>query len=482
MRHFLQNFRRLQWKLTLSYALTTILALLLVEILVFSVAFLFIWQNAPDVLRTRLQEEALQISPYFASTTPAREAVVEWLNLTNSREGNEFSNSPDRFLAVTDSQGRVIASIGSRSITANMALQTQLPAQAATNLHRVLTGADTANGLVSQQSDSTVIMIIPIVGTDKMVKGVLVGKMPRLAVGQEELLLGLFPILLPSVLVFTVIAVAAGTVFGFLTARGLTRRLKKLSSAADNWSQGDFTVFVQETSGDELGQLTNQFNRMAGQLQNLLQAHQALATLEERNRLARDLHDSVKQQVFALAMQVSSAKMLLDRDIEAAREQLAEAEQLVYQSQQELTSLLSELRPAALDGKGLATALSEYVAQWSRQASIAADVHVAGGQSLPLTIEEALFRVAQEALANVARHSHATTAHVTLKKDEEGTIILRISDNGKGFDPHTAKNGGMGLYSMRERIELAGGNIDIESAAGKGTTVTAYCRQVSVHV
>jgi two-component system, NarL family, sensor histidine kinase LiaS len=239
-------------------------------------------------------------------------------------------------------------------------------------------------------------------------------------------------------------------------------------------------MFVQDLSGDELGQLTNQFNRMAGQLQKLLQTHQALATLEERNRLARDLHDSVKQQVFALAMQVSSAKMLLDRDVEAAREQLVEAEQLVYQSQQELTALLSELRPSALDGKGLALALSGFVTQWTRQTGITANVQVEGEHTFPLATEEALFRVAQEALANVARHSHATAVQVSLKSEREA-VTLCVSDNGRGFDPHTTKNGGMGLYSMRERIELVGGHMHIESAAGKGTTITARCEQVSGH-
>src|SRR5207245_9302396 len=124
---------------------------------------------------------------------------------------------------------------------------------------------------------------------------------------------------------------------------------------------------------------------MAEHLQNLLQARQKLATLEERNRLARDLHDSVKQQVFAVAMQIGATRLLIQRDTAAAEVRLNEAQKLVRQAQQELTSLIRELRPVALEEKGLVIALRELVAQWALQADIAAHVHVEEIQALPLT-------------------------------------------------------------------------------------------------
>src|SRR5205085_12208476 len=129
-----------------------------------------------------------------------------------------------------------------------------------------------------------------------------------------------------TVTIVTVIAAIAGLVFGYLTARAITRRLKGLSVAVDEWGGGNFSALANDASEDELGQVSRQLNRMAEQLQNLLSARQKLATLEERNRLARDLHDSVKQQLFAISMQIGATKVLLKRDVNAAEARLNETE------------------------------------------------------------------------------------------------------------------------------------------------------------
>src|SRR5439155_12671858 len=115
---------------------------------------------------------------------------------------------------------------------------------------------------------------------------------------------------------------------------------------------------------------------------------------EERNRLARDLHDSVKQQVFAVSMQIGATKVLLKRDVDAAEVRLNEAEKLVRQAQQELTSLIRELRPVALEGKGLVAALRELATSWAQQTGIVANLRVEGAedsqgtQTLALSVEE----------------------------------------------------------------------------------------------
>jgi NarL family two-component system sensor histidine kinase LiaS len=153
-----------------------------------------------------------------------------------------------------------------------------------------------------------------------------------------------------------------------------------------------------------------------------------------------------------------------------AQSHLLEAERLVHQAQQELTTLIRELRPAALEGKGLAVALRDHVADWSRQSQIAAEVRVQGERPLPLMVEQTLFRVAQEALANISRHSAATAAEIHLACDAE-QVTLTISDNGRGF-PAAAINGkGMGLRSMRERVESLGGHLTIESEPRQGTRI-----------
>src|SRR5215216_1525209 len=213
---------------------------------------------------------------------------------------------------------------------------------------------------------------------------------------------------------------------------------------------------------------------MAGQLENLLETQGDLATLEARNSIARDLHDSVKQQVFATSLQIAAARALIDKDTDSAESHLSQADELVRQAQKELNILIQEMRPLALEGKGLATALREYVTRWSEGAEIPADFRVQGEREVPLEAEQALFRVAQEALANVARHSEARQVEVDLVYTRN-TVTLRVVDDGRGFDPSRNPGGGFGLQSMRERLVRLGGHVNVESAPGKGTRVECFC-------
>ena len=278
----------------------------------------------------------------------------------------------------------------------------------------------------------------------------------------------------PIILGVLLLASVAGTIFGFFASRGYARRLNNLTNAADSWSQGDFSRMVQDNSADEIGLLTRRLNRMAQELQTLLQTRQELAMLEERNRLARDLHDSVKQQVFATAMQTGAARALLENDPVQARTHLQEAEQLAQLAQQELTELIQELRPAALDGMGLVWALRNQADSWTRQHSIPTQVRVQGDRPLPLHIEQALYRVTQEALMNAAKHSRAGVLdiHVAMSSDD---VTLTIQDNGQGFDVAQVSGTGLGLYSMHERLAALGGSLQIESQPGAGTTIVAHC-------
>jgi len=163
--------------------------------------------------------------------------------------------------------------------------------------------------------------------------------------------------------------------------------------------------------------------------------------------------------------------VLLERDPNAARVHLLEAEQLAQQSGAELSLLIHELRPVALGDKGLAAAIQAYATDWSRQSNITADVHARGAGVLAPAAEHALVRVTQEALANVARHSHATAVTLDLELAAYAAT-LTISDNGCGFDLG-AKSRGVGLDSMRERLEALGGRLLVNSRPGAGTTIEA---------
>jgi NarL family two-component system sensor histidine kinase LiaS len=273
-----------------------------------------------------------------------------------------------------------------------------------------------------------------------------------------------------SLLVFLLAAGLMGTIFGSVTAKGMAKRLQRVSSASEAWSRGDFSEFIEDSAGDEISQVAQRLNRMAEQLQSLLAQRQAMAVSEERNRLARDLHDSAKQQALAASFQLGTAITLFERDPQAAREHLAEADALVDAVRKELTDLILELRPQAMDGQSLADVLKEVAIDWAHRSEIEIEVNVQECGPLSLEIEQTLYRIAQEALANVARHSAAN--HVDLRLGDEGSAVtMSIADDGCGFDPR-GEHAGMGLASMRERAEALNGELVIESEPGRGTHIS----------
>jgi signal transduction histidine kinase len=272
---------------------------------------------------------------------------------------------------------------------------------------------------------------------------------------------------------FLILAVIAliGLVTGALISANLRGRIVRIARAAEAWSRGDFSAPVRDRSGDELGQLARDLNRMAEQVQTLLASRQALAVVEERNRLARDLHDTVKQHVFANALLVRAARKQLDRDPDTARARLEEAERLAEQTQQELIDLIGALRPAALADKGLMGMLRAYTEEWSGRTGIPVELRTQGERSTPLDVEEAFYRVAQEALTNVARHSGASHIEIQLVWTGD-SLAMTVRDDGQGFVVEDAAGKGLGLASMRERVEALSGALTISSGAS-GTCLVA---------
>ena len=206
----------------------------------------------------------------------------------------------------------------------------------------------------------------------------------------------------------------------------------------------------------------------------LFEQTKELAVLEERTRLAHDLHDSAKQKAFAAMAQLSTVKGIVESNLPSAREHLNEAEDLVYEVIQELTFLIQEMYPQGLKEKGLEMSLREYIFEWENRNDIQAKYIVGHSMRLPMPIEQALFRIAQEALANVARHSHATKVEIHLEYQPE-TVKMSIRDNGNGFDP-AKRASGIGLRAIRERTLSINGQVDIQSAPGKGTLISVFTK------
>jgi signal transduction histidine kinase len=224
--------------------------------------------------------------------------------------------------------------------------------------------------------------------------------------------------------------------------------------------------------------------RIPGEIrQALLQQVGEAAAQEERNRLARDLHDSIKQQLFSINVGTAAAQERWERDPEGARKALADVRRSARAVVVEMQTMLHQLQPKALGTAGLIEALREQCEALGYRTS--AEVTLELGEPLPDErmppgAQNALFRIGQEMLANVARHARARHVRLWLgRRDEE--VMLRIEDDGQGFDPAAAAPG-MGLRNLRERATSLGGTLEITSAPGSGTGLTVRLPLISRNV
>jgi two-component system, NarL family, sensor histidine kinase LiaS len=492
LNRLLSFFRGLRGKLTLTYTLVTVLALLALEILLLAAALL-LSSLLNDDKRSYLSDVVITLGPkaskYMQPGQVDAPGLQAWLEQTRSAgyaslEPTGLFDSPaaaivkGSSLYALSADGTVLAQApaGSSSLVGRKYTPPNITG-AGQALQRGMEGGTDSLRLSATTPEGNLWMAVPVrqAGSDTRVIGlVIVTVRPS-----PPMLLQVFPTLLISVLVTGILLLMAvipfGTLFGYIMSRGLTRRLAALTRAADAWGEGDFSAMPSDRANDEIGYLALRMRNTAERVQNLLQTQQQLAMMEERSRMARELHDTVKQQAFATLMQVRAARNLLETQPEEAGKRLEEAERLIKTSQQDLGLILAELRPAALEGQGLAGALRGYLESWSQNARIPAELNVLNERALPLEAEQALYRVAQEALSNAARHSRASAVTVRLAY-EPGQVILSVCDNGVGFDPLERADGktrGYGLQNMQERLSALHGWLAIDSTPGKGTSISA---------
>ncbi len=204
-----------------------------------------------------------------------------------------------------------------------------------------------------------------------------------------------------------------------------------------------------------------------------LLARLVFAQEDERRRIAREMHDQFGEQLTSLSREIAALKEATSgTELLAAR--VLTLERIAQQLDRDVDHLVWELRPTALDDLGLRAALANYVQDWSARARIAAQLHTSGllDDRLPSEIETTLYRIAQEALTNVARHSKAENVDVILERHGD-SVVLIVEDDGVGFEPAETPRTehGFGLLGMQERAALVGATLQIESSAGRGTTV-----------
>ncbi|MDK2982217.1 MAG: two-component system, NarL family, sensor histidine kinase LiaS [Chloroflexota bacterium] len=511
MKKIFKQFRKIQWRLTFTYMIATLLMLFLVELLVlvsnnrdsFSNPY-FINITARSLSESSRMLDGALDTPYDPAaislwidknmhflesnmrqtrpndpqlpqdqTAPVPQAAPA-LDLPKlvSKDTQLFSSKPVPFsreksrLVVASPQGLILGADDETEFPLGEDLLAYLDEDETDVAQQVLNG--TATSVVfSNTSTQYASFAFPVMQNGEM-KAVVFMRIVAPTLGEEvDAALAGF---LPDLPIFLLTSVVVGFIFGSLLASSFTTRIQKLIEYTTRWGKGDFSKIDKVREGDEISELSTALNQMVIQLEELIESKKMLAVLEERNRFARDLHDSVKQEIFSISMNLGAIQALIKTNPEKAGEQLEITAELAKQARNELSALIYTLLPAQLENQDLEIALKEYVNVWENNSGISVVYRTHGRkQDIPQEIEQTIFRITQEALSNIARHSKATATSVTLDYLPE-VIRLQISDNGTGFDMDSVKKG-LGLRSITERVAENQGKLDVDSGSG-GTTIT----------
>jgi signal transduction histidine kinase len=262
-------------------------------------------------------------------------------------------------------------------------------------------------------------------------------------------------------------AIPLGVLFGLLSTRRLVGRMRRLARSTVAVAGGDFRHRVPVSGADEVGQLEDSFNRMAERLVSAVDSERRLAGAVERARIARELHDSISQDLFSLRMLAGGLHKALPAE-SPLQHQVRTIEETATGTLHEMRALLLELRPAPLADASLVPAIEKVCRAYSTQFGVAVNADLESVEVSP-DVEHALLRVAQESVANAVRHGRPTQVDVALSRDD-GHVVVTVHDNGVGFDP-THRRRGLGLDMMRERVAELGGEFTVESSLDAGTVV-----------
>jgi NarL family two-component system sensor histidine kinase LiaS len=275
-----------------------------------------------------------------------------------------------------------------------------------------------------------------------------------------------------------------GVAVGYAAAKWLQRKIDTLHLAIIELSKGNYGKRIPVEPNDPFQYIFTEFNRLArshGERMQLLQklggdtalaefASIEAAVMEERRRLARDLHDTVSQELFAIHMSASSLPKVLERNPDAAAGLMDQLIRMSHHAQKQMRGLISQLRPIELDGTSLQSALETWFPEYCRANELQGQLDVQAPEELPDALEQQLFLIIQESMANIVKHASATQVALQLF-DSGHQYSLVVEDNGKGFAKSDLPSASHGLTTMRERAQKLGGEAEIVSRLGSGTTV-----------
>ncbi|WP_334076163.1 sensor histidine kinase [Paenibacillus sp. A14] len=277
---------------------------------------------------------------------------------------------------------------------------------------------------------------------------------------------------------------SVGAAFGFLQGYRQKRKLDLLRDALLQWEKGNQTGTVPKLGDDEIGGLGEQLERIGKRWEEQVSSLQRLSThnaqlaeqarlsaiVEERQRLARELHDAVSQQLFAISMTATAVGRTLEKDFDKAQRQVELIEEMASVAQSEMRALLLHLRPVYLEGKELSQGLTELVKELKMKVPMDLTLEMDEELNLGKGIENHLFRIIQEAMSNTLRHAKADKMEIRIHRKGDA-VKVTLRDNGIGFQLDEKKQASYGLSTMQERVGEIGGSIQFITAPGKGTRI-----------
>ncbi len=417
-------------------------------------------QNA---LVSKLQEQSVSITRDVAARATDLILINDLFALHQLLVETQTNNPDVRYAFIVDEEGEIIAHTFGSGFPADLLAANAVAPQA----HHETQALATDQGRIWDTA-------VPIFD----------GQAGVARVGlSEESIQATVTTLTSQMLLTTVMVSAVGIAAATLLTWIVTRPILNLKQAAQAVGKGDFDQYVTPWAGDEIGELSQAFNTMTAdlaqadrerkereQLRTRLLEQVITAQEEERKRIARELHDETGQSLTSLMVRLQT--MNQQCPVPELKPQMEEVRQLIAQTLDGVHNLAVELRPSVLDDLGLEAALQRHIQDYRRRFHLDIDFVAVGlDERLPPAAETTLYRIVQEGLTNIARHAQARTASIMLER-RNGRVRVIIEDDGKGFALHKAASSGrLGLYGMRERVELLNGTFTIESEPGQGTSV-----------
>ncbi len=483
---------RLRWKLTWSYTWVAALSFLIVETVLLILLMVVLGFNPlqrdnqfyNDIVAPVLVDDIRPTTMSYLRNQPVESAALQAdLEEVLGLEPLTTASSPfeiEQFASVfvLDAQQNLLASTPQ---------YTALPADGRFFDPTLLTGDDSLMPLITAAyaGDTSLeqpfvkttpdalylVFVEPLSDENEQLLGVEIAILRTPTPSTVLLLVGI--VVVGGLTIFSLAAALIGTLFGWSTARKLSGRLAHLSQITAAWGQGNFDRQIQDDEEDEIGELGENLSRVAADLQTLLADKEQIAVLEERDRMARELHDTLAQGVAGLVLQLEAVKYHLDEgEVSESQLIIAEASTQARDALRTAREAIDDLRAQALFAPDFVAAVDQQAQTFSAANNIPVELKTHLPDSLLLSSTTALHarRALSEMLANVAQHAQASSVSVGLWLEED-SLVIEVVDNGTGFDVETAvRPGHYGIIGMKERARLTGGQLSITSSPGSGTT------------